>query len=83
MTADRADLRRAGADDDVAAVGALPDAVAVPAEYKPFPHVRQQLAVALLVGLFDGPYALKQPGDFVKTLLRASSAMVAYMSVHS
>ncbi len=68
MGADGADLGRLLADVDVAAVRALPDAVAVAREDEPVLQVREQLAIPLLVLLFDGGDALKERGDMVEAL---------------
>ena len=49
MRADGAHLGSILADDDMAAVGALPDHVAVAGEHKAALNIRQQLAVAVFV----------------------------------
>ena len=48
MRADGAHLGSILADDDMAAVGALPDHVAVAGEHKAALNIRQQLAVAVI-----------------------------------
>ena len=69
MVANRADLRGFFANNDVAAVGALPDAVAVAGENETFLDVVEELAVTLFVFLLDGSHHLELPGDFGKALL--------------
>ena len=65
------------ADDDVAAVGALPNHVAVPGEDQALLQVLHQLEVALLVLLLNFGHALEQIGDVVKALSAgANSVMV-------
>ena len=64
MVADGAHVRRGGADDDVAAVGALPDAVAVAGEDEAAFDVGEEFAVALFVFLFDGAHHAELGGDF-------------------
>ena len=54
---------------DVAAVAALPDHLSIPGEHQSALHIGQQLAVALLVLLFDLGDLLKQEGDVVEALL--------------
>ena len=68
MVAHRADLGGLLADVDVTAVAALPDHVALAAEHQAAFDVAEQLAVALLVFLFDGRDALELPGDVLKAL---------------
>ena len=68
MIADRAGLRRGLADDDMAAVGTLPDLVALPGEDQAVFDIFQQLAIAGLVGFFDLGDAFKQGCDLVKAL---------------
>lgn len=53
MLAHRADFRRALAYHDVAAVGALPDHIAVAGEDEAAFHIGEQLAVTLFVFFFD------------------------------
>ena len=83
MLAHRAQLRRVLADHQVAAVAALPDAVAVAAEHDAFLDVFQQLQVARLVRFFNGGDAVKQLAIWSKPSALASSPMVLYISVHS
>ena len=56
MVANRAHLGSVLTDYDVSAVSALPNAIAVLREYLLLVHVAQQLAVTLLVSLFDCAY---------------------------
>ena len=69
MCTDRANLRRLLAYYDMAAVRALPDAVALTREYKLILHIREQLTVACLVLLLDSSNLLEQECDIVKTFL--------------
>ena len=83
MVADRAFLRRCLAHMDMAAVGALPDLVAVPGEHQTAFHIGQELTVALLVLFLNGAYSLEQGGNLMKALFFATLANSAYISVHS
>ena len=68
MVADRADVGSLAADDDVAAVGALPDHAAVLGEDLAVLDVPEQLAVALLVMLLDFGDHFELAGDLVEAL---------------
>ena len=72
------------ADDDVAAVRALPDNVSVARENDVAFDVVQQLAVAFFVMLFDGSYQLKLRSNFVEAFFASSklwsSAVVEVIS---
>ena len=54
------------ADDDVTAVAALPDGLAVTGEHHAVLDVLEQGQVALLVLLLNGAYLLKQEGDMIE-----------------
>ena len=69
MVAHGANLRGLGADDDVAAVGALPDAVAVAGEDYALFDVGKELTIALLVLFLDGAYHLELCGNRVEAFL--------------
>ena len=69
MVADRTDLRRLRADDQVAAVAALPDLDAALFKDLRGLHVRQQRAVAVLVRLLDGGHAAELGGELREALL--------------
>ena len=69
MEADGTDVGGFGADDDVAAVAALPDADTSLAEHLGGLDVAQQGTVALLVVLLDGRYATELLGQFMEALL--------------
>src|SRR5699024_9379295 len=69
MRANRAYLGRLLADNNVAAVRALPDAVAVAREDDLVLHIGEQLEVTRLVLLLDLANLLKQERDIVKTFL--------------
>ena len=69
MVADGADVRSLGADHDVAAVGALPDGVAVTREHQTILNVRQKFSVPLLVLFFDGAHHLELEGDLLEAFL--------------
>ncbi len=79
----RAHFGRLLADMDMAAVGALPDHIAVAGEHEAVFNVAQQLAIAFFMLFFDLGDAFKQRRNVVKPSSRASLAKVAYMSVHS
>ena len=79
MLAHRAHFGGLGADDDVAAVGAFPDHVAVAAKDDTILHVGKQLAIALLMGLFDLAHGLKEESDIVEALLAGVSG---HLGVH-
>ena len=68
MRADGAHLGSILADDDMAAVGALPDHVAVAGEHKAALNIRQQLAVAVFVLTLDLSHFFKQESQVVKAL---------------
>ena len=79
MVADRANVRGLRADDDVAAVAALPDAIALAGEDEAFLDVGQELAVALLVLLLDGAHHLELLRDLLEPLL---AGLASHASVH-
>ena len=62
-------LRSFLANDNVAAVGTLPDDITVFGEYTLFADVVQQFAVALLMGFLDGCNTFKLLGNLVETLV--------------
>ena len=68
MVANRAYFGRFFADDDVTAVGALPNHVVVAGENKATLNVGQQFFVALLMVFFNLTDHCKQRGDMVETL---------------
>ena len=68
MLAHRADFRRALAYHDVAAVGALPDHIAVAGEDEAAFHIGEQLAVTLFVFFFDLADRLEQVCEMVEAL---------------
>ena len=68
MVANRAYFGRFFANDDVTAVGALPNHVVVAGENKATLNVGQQFFVALLVVFFNLTDHCKQRGDMVETL---------------
>ena len=68
VVTDGADFGGGGADDDVAAVGALPDGVAFFGEDHFVFDVLEELAVALFVMLLDGADHLEFLRDFLETL---------------
>lgn len=57
VLANRAELRSLLAYNDVTAVAALPDAIAVAREHYAVLNVLQEFAIALLVMLLDSTYA--------------------------
>ena len=59
MGANGADFRRFFADDDMAAVGALPNGVSLSREYQAAFDVGDQFAVAGFVFFFDFAYFFK------------------------
>ena len=59
MVAGGTDLGSLLADDDMAAVAALPDHIAFAREYNSILDVLQQLAIAFLVMFLDGAYEFK------------------------
>ena len=63
MIADRADFRGFLADDDVTAVGALPDHVAFAGEDEAFLDVGKELAIAFFVFFFDLADHFEQGSD--------------------
>ena len=69
MEADGTDVGGFGADDDVAAVAALPDADACLAEHLGCLDVAQQGTVAFLVVLLDGRYATELFSQLVEAFL--------------
>src|SRR5574344_446020 len=69
MLADRADLRSLGANDQVAAVTALPHSNAALLKDGHGLHVAQKLAVALLMGLLNGSYATELLGQLMEAFL--------------
>ena len=69
MEADGTDVGGFGADDDVAAVAAFPDADTRLAEHLGSLDVAQQGTVAFLVVLLDGCYATELLCQFVEPLL--------------
>ncbi len=79
MIADRADGRSLLADDDMAAVRALPNHVAVAREDEAFFDVLQQLAVAFFVFLFDFADHFKLTRDFVEAFF---TGFLGHLSVH-
>ena len=64
---------------DMAAVGALPDGISILGENQPFLHIRQQLAVPLLMLLFDLANRLKQISDMVEAFFLG---LLGKLSVH-
>ena len=66
MVADGADLRGVLADDDVSAVAAFPDREVIADEDDAFLDVVQELAVALLMVLFDGSDHAEFRGDLLE-----------------
>ena len=69
MEADRTDIGGFGADDDMAAVAALPDADAAFAEDLGCLDVAQQGTIALLMVLLDGCHAPELLCQFVEAFL--------------
>ena len=69
MLADRANLGSLGANDQVAAVTALPHSNAALLKDGHGLHVAQQLAVALLVGLLNGSNATELLGQLMEAFL--------------
>ena len=69
MGADRTDVGRLSADDNVTAVRALPDAVAVAREHQTVFYIVEQLEVTCLVLLFDRADHLEQVCDMVEAFL--------------
>ena len=68
MLADRTDFRRFLTDDNVSAVDAFPDDIAVLGEYAVALDVGEKLAVAFLVSLFNGTNSLEQCSDLREAL---------------
>ena len=68
MRADGAELGRVFADDDMSAVGALPNRVAVLGKYQPVFHVGKQLFIPFLVFLLDRRNCVEQPRHFGEAL---------------
>lgn len=67
MVANGAHLRSFLADNDVAAVSALPDGITVLGEYLFFLYVAKKLAVTLLVSLLNGCYHAELGCDFLES----------------
>lgn len=68
MGANRANLRRFLAYDDVTAVAAYPDGVALAREYDSLLDVLEQAQIALLVVALDGTNGAEFEGDFGESL---------------
>lgn len=68
MCAYRTDLRRFFSDDDMSAVGALPDHVAFLGKNKSAVDVGDQLTITLLMLLFDFSNGFKEISDVVEAL---------------
>lgn len=83
MRADGADFRSARADNEVAALPALPhNDFALLEDFLHF-DVVQELEITFFVVLFDGADTAELSGEFGKPSSSASLANVSYMSVHS
>ena len=83
MRTNRADFRRFLTDDNMAAVGALPDHIAVSGKDQSLFHVLKQSEVAGLMLLLDLADHLKQGGDAGEALCACILCKAAYISVHS
>ena len=68
MLADRAKLRSLLADDDMAAIAALPDHVLIAREYDTLLDVAKKLAITLLVSLLDSADLLEKESNLVESL---------------
>ena len=79
MVADRANLGSLLANDNMAAVGALPDDIAVLREDTLVLDVVQQLAIALLMSLLDGSNALELLGNLDESLL---TGLTSHAGIH-
>ena len=79
MVAGGAHLRSGRAYDDMAAVGALPDGVAVLREHLLVKDVLEKSAVALLVVLLDGAHQFELLRDLVESLL---AGLLRHPGVH-
>lgn len=69
MVANRANLGSILADNDVAAVSALPDSIAILREYFLLVYIAKQLAVTLFVSLFDCANHAEFSGNLLEAFL--------------
>ena len=72
MLADRADLRSLLANDDMAAVGAFPDAIFIARENYRILDILKQFPVSFLMGFLYGSYAGKQERYVIETFFFGS-----------
>ena len=79
MVADGTDVRGLGADHDVAAVGALPDAVALAGEDEAALDVGEEPAVALFVLLLDLTNHLKLERNLLESFL---AGLLGHAGIH-